>query len=185
MCRRQKQCFFCAVRTYAYVQRQFCLRQDCYFMQCLRVAVSFSLSFSTVCCLQVTAQTEEVICCRIQQRNMATTVEKLQLCIPGTTAVCVPSVGCDSFLYILNKISTTDLPKYLDGGHDKSLWNLNIKESYFSTPLLNEWRAIICKGKGNVALPQPIDIPQSVKVDHRHFRFDDNYVFGAKITNFQ
>uniref|UniRef100_A0A4W6FL86 Exocyst complex component n=1 Tax=Lates calcarifer TaxID=8187 RepID=A0A4W6FL86_LATCA len=26
--------------------------------------------------------TEEVICCRIQQRNMATTVEKLQLCIP-------------------------------------------------------------------------------------------------------
>uniref|UniRef100_A0A8B9KWZ3 Exocyst complex component n=1 Tax=Astyanax mexicanus TaxID=7994 RepID=A0A8B9KWZ3_ASTMX len=32
---------------------------------------------------QVTAQTEEVIRCRIQQRNMATTVEKLQLCIPG------------------------------------------------------------------------------------------------------
>uniref|UniRef100_A0A8D3BJD9 Exocyst complex component n=1 Tax=Scophthalmus maximus TaxID=52904 RepID=A0A8D3BJD9_SCOMX len=31
---------------------------------------------------EVTAQTEEVICCRIQQRNMATTVEKLQLCIP-------------------------------------------------------------------------------------------------------
>ncbi|XP_008312376.2 exocyst complex component 6 isoform X3 [Cynoglossus semilaevis] len=30
----------------------------------------------------VTAQTQEVICCRIQQRNMATTVEKLQLCIP-------------------------------------------------------------------------------------------------------
>uniref|UniRef100_A0A3P8YMG4 Exocyst complex component n=1 Tax=Esox lucius TaxID=8010 RepID=A0A3P8YMG4_ESOLU len=28
-------------------------------------------------------QTEEVIRCRIQQRNMATTVEKLQLCIPG------------------------------------------------------------------------------------------------------
>uniref|UniRef100_A0A3B4XVK2 Exocyst complex component n=1 Tax=Seriola lalandi dorsalis TaxID=1841481 RepID=A0A3B4XVK2_SERLL len=36
---------------------------------------------------EVTAQTEEVICCRIQQRNMATTVEKLQLCIPGTTAL--------------------------------------------------------------------------------------------------
>uniref|UniRef100_A0A6Q2X607 Exocyst complex component n=1 Tax=Esox lucius TaxID=8010 RepID=A0A6Q2X607_ESOLU len=32
---------------------------------------------------EVTAQTEEVIRCRIQQRNMATTVEKLQLCIPG------------------------------------------------------------------------------------------------------
>nr|XP_043869751.1 exocyst complex component 6 isoform X4 [Solea senegalensis] len=31
---------------------------------------------------EVTAQTQEVICCRIQQRNMATTVEKLQLCIP-------------------------------------------------------------------------------------------------------
>ncbi|XP_060795585.1 exocyst complex component 6 isoform X4 [Neoarius graeffei] len=30
----------------------------------------------------VTAQTEEVIRCRVQQRNMATTVEKLQLCIP-------------------------------------------------------------------------------------------------------
>lgn len=32
---------------------------------------------------QVTAQTEEVIRCRVHQRNMATTVEKLQLCIPG------------------------------------------------------------------------------------------------------
>ncbi|XP_058476703.1 exocyst complex component 6 isoform X2 [Solea solea] len=31
---------------------------------------------------EVTAQTHEVICCRIQQRNMVTTVEKLQLCIP-------------------------------------------------------------------------------------------------------
>ncbi|XP_031417056.1 exocyst complex component 6 isoform X2 [Clupea harengus] len=31
---------------------------------------------------EVTTQTEEVIRCRIQQRNMATTVEKLQLCIP-------------------------------------------------------------------------------------------------------
>ncbi|XP_077959391.1 exocyst complex component 6 isoform X8 [Gasterosteus aculeatus] len=31
---------------------------------------------------EVTAQTEEVIRCRIQQRNMATTVEKLHLCIP-------------------------------------------------------------------------------------------------------
>uniref|UniRef100_A0A8C5GBK1 Exocyst complex component n=1 Tax=Gouania willdenowi TaxID=441366 RepID=A0A8C5GBK1_GOUWI len=32
-----------------------------------------------------TFSTEEVIRCRIQQRNMATTVEKLQLCIPGVT----------------------------------------------------------------------------------------------------
>ncbi|XP_076154009.1 exocyst complex component 6 isoform X4 [Alosa pseudoharengus] len=32
---------------------------------------------------EVTAQTEEVIRCRLQQRNMATTVEKLQLCIPA------------------------------------------------------------------------------------------------------
>ncbi|XP_045073899.1 LOW QUALITY PROTEIN: exocyst complex component 6 [Coregonus clupeaformis] len=31
---------------------------------------------------EVTAQTEEVIRCRIQQRNMATTVERIQLCIP-------------------------------------------------------------------------------------------------------
>ncbi|XP_061665690.1 exocyst complex component 6 isoform X2 [Syngnathoides biaculeatus] len=31
---------------------------------------------------EVSAQTEEVIRCRIQQRNMATTVEKLHLCIP-------------------------------------------------------------------------------------------------------
>uniref|UniRef100_A0A665XAN9 Exocyst complex component n=1 Tax=Echeneis naucrates TaxID=173247 RepID=A0A665XAN9_ECHNA len=38
---------------------------------------------------EVTAQTEEVICCRIQQRNMVTTVEKLQLCIPGMTSVYV------------------------------------------------------------------------------------------------
>uniref|UniRef100_A0A4W4G7Q3 Exocyst complex component n=1 Tax=Electrophorus electricus TaxID=8005 RepID=A0A4W4G7Q3_ELEEL len=34
---------------------------------------------------EVTAQTEEVIRCRVQQRNMATTVEKLHLCIPGKT----------------------------------------------------------------------------------------------------
>ncbi|XP_068161402.1 exocyst complex component 6 isoform X2 [Antennarius striatus] len=31
---------------------------------------------------EVTAQTEEVYRCRVQQRNMAVTVEKLQLCIP-------------------------------------------------------------------------------------------------------
>nr|XP_015202444.1 PREDICTED: exocyst complex component 6 isoform X3 [Lepisosteus oculatus] len=31
---------------------------------------------------EVTVQTEEVIRCRVQQRNIATTVEKLQLCIP-------------------------------------------------------------------------------------------------------
>ncbi|XP_066549727.1 exocyst complex component 6 isoform X3 [Amia ocellicauda] len=31
---------------------------------------------------EVTAQTKEVIRCRVQQRNIATTVEKLQLCIP-------------------------------------------------------------------------------------------------------
>uniref|UniRef100_A0A669BT35 Exocyst complex component n=1 Tax=Oreochromis niloticus TaxID=8128 RepID=A0A669BT35_ORENI len=41
--------------------------------------------------LKITTQTEEVIRCRVQQRNMATTVEKLQLCIPGTTAAS-PSV---------------------------------------------------------------------------------------------
>uniref|UniRef100_A0A6Q2X8I3 Exocyst complex component n=1 Tax=Esox lucius TaxID=8010 RepID=A0A6Q2X8I3_ESOLU len=35
---------------------------------------------------EVTAQTEEVIRCRIQQRNMATTVEKLQLCIPDLSS---------------------------------------------------------------------------------------------------
>lgn len=39
---------------------------------------------------QVTAQTEEVIRCRVHQRNMATTVEKLQLCIPGASCVSVP-----------------------------------------------------------------------------------------------
>nr|XP_023686649.1 exocyst complex component 6 isoform X3 [Paramormyrops kingsleyae] len=31
---------------------------------------------------EVTSQTEEVIRCRVQQRNMVTTVEKLQLCMP-------------------------------------------------------------------------------------------------------
>ena len=42
-----------------------------------------ALTFCDLCLCKVTAQTEEVIRCRIQQRNMATTVEKLQLCIPG------------------------------------------------------------------------------------------------------
>ncbi|KAJ3608296.1 hypothetical protein NHX12_025345 [Muraenolepis orangiensis] len=31
---------------------------------------------------EVTARTEEIVCCRVQQRNMATTVERLQLCLP-------------------------------------------------------------------------------------------------------
>lgn len=29
------------------------------------------------------AQTEEIIRCRVQQRNITTVVEKLQLCLPG------------------------------------------------------------------------------------------------------
>ena len=42
---------------------------------------------SVVSVPQVTARTEEVVCCRLQQRNMATTVERLQLCLPGRRAL--------------------------------------------------------------------------------------------------
>lgn len=45
---------------------------------------------------QVTTQTDEVIHCRLQQRNMVTTVEKLQLCIPGTAHVCQHESHCIS-----------------------------------------------------------------------------------------
>uniref|UniRef100_A0A674NUP3 Exocyst complex component n=1 Tax=Takifugu rubripes TaxID=31033 RepID=A0A674NUP3_TAKRU len=37
--------------------------------------------------LMVTSQTDEVIHCRLQQRNMVTTVEKLQLCLPESTGL--------------------------------------------------------------------------------------------------
>uniref|UniRef100_A0A3Q2ZXB2 Exocyst complex component n=1 Tax=Kryptolebias marmoratus TaxID=37003 RepID=A0A3Q2ZXB2_KRYMA len=42
----------------------------------------------------VTAQTQEVIRCRMQQRNMTTTVEKLQLCLPA-----LPEVKCFIYRY--------------------------------------------------------------------------------------
>uniref|UniRef100_A0A667X924 Exocyst complex component n=1 Tax=Myripristis murdjan TaxID=586833 RepID=A0A667X924_9TELE len=66
--------------------------------------------------LMVTAQTEEVIRCRIQQRNMATTVEKLQLCIPGSIAglgplglfCCVP---CRVSHYRFCQIMAENLPR--------------------------------------------------------------------------
>uniref|UniRef100_A0A7N8YP29 Exocyst complex component n=1 Tax=Mastacembelus armatus TaxID=205130 RepID=A0A7N8YP29_9TELE len=53
-------------------------------------------------------QTEEVICCRIQQRNMATTVEKLQLCLPGTTP---DSVLKDGVGYRFCQIMAENLPR--------------------------------------------------------------------------
>uniref|UniRef100_A0A7N8YBL1 Exocyst complex component n=1 Tax=Mastacembelus armatus TaxID=205130 RepID=A0A7N8YBL1_9TELE len=56
--------------------------------------------------LMVTVQTEEVICCRIQQRNMATTVEKLQLCLPGTTPDSVLKDG-----YRFCQIMAENLPR--------------------------------------------------------------------------
>uniref|UniRef100_A0A3P8VZA3 Exocyst complex component n=1 Tax=Cynoglossus semilaevis TaxID=244447 RepID=A0A3P8VZA3_CYNSE len=73
------------------------------------------------------SQTQEVICCRIQQRNMATTVEKLQLCIPGTAADCMSErrVGQYRFCQIMaenlprlreeiKEISMSDLKDFLE-----------------------------------------------------------------------
>uniref|UniRef100_A0A8C1K4Z0 Exocyst complex component n=1 Tax=Cyprinus carpio TaxID=7962 RepID=A0A8C1K4Z0_CYPCA len=57
------------------------VRADAEKLMVQRTVVGFTLFDLPLC--KVTAQTEEVIRCRIQQRNMATTVEKLQLCIPG------------------------------------------------------------------------------------------------------
>uniref|UniRef100_A0A8C2E3T9 Exocyst complex component n=1 Tax=Cyprinus carpio TaxID=7962 RepID=A0A8C2E3T9_CYPCA len=57
------------------------VRADAEKLMVQRTFVGFTLFDLPLC--KVTAQTEEVIRCRIQQRNMATTVEKLQLCIPG------------------------------------------------------------------------------------------------------
>lgn len=36
---------------------------------------------------KVIAQTEEIIRCRVQQRNITTVVEKLQLCLPGESSI--------------------------------------------------------------------------------------------------
>uniref|UniRef100_A0A3B3UD67 Exocyst complex component n=1 Tax=Poecilia latipinna TaxID=48699 RepID=A0A3B3UD67_9TELE len=64
----------------------------------------------------VTAQTEEVICCRIQQRNMATTVEKLQLCIPGDTGYCylrdlIPAVEYYAALKTMEQLENVYIPR--------------------------------------------------------------------------
>ena len=91
------------------------------------MVASFSLSPSTVCSFpQVTAQTQEVICCRIQQRNMATTVEKLQLCIPGIAAACVS---------LNNTIIYTACPLRLAGGWDQTPADIRRESEYtLSTP---------------------------------------------------
>uniref|UniRef100_A0A665XAW4 Exocyst complex component n=1 Tax=Echeneis naucrates TaxID=173247 RepID=A0A665XAW4_ECHNA len=59
----------------------------------------------------VTAQTEEVICCRIQQRNMVTTVEKLQLCIPGMTSLTDMHWFCRVSQYRFCQIMAENLPR--------------------------------------------------------------------------
>uniref|UniRef100_A0A8D0A818 Exocyst complex component n=1 Tax=Sander lucioperca TaxID=283035 RepID=A0A8D0A818_SANLU len=66
--------------------------------------------------ITVTAQTEEVIRCRIQQRNMATTVEKLQLCIPVLLDVDTQldwfcSVFCRVSQYRFCQIMAENLPR--------------------------------------------------------------------------
>uniref|UniRef100_A0A8C5BJH3 Exocyst complex component n=1 Tax=Gadus morhua TaxID=8049 RepID=A0A8C5BJH3_GADMO len=87
---------------------------------------------------EVTARTEEVVCCRLQQRNMATTVERLQLCLPGRRAyyaalktmeqlenVYIPRVGQYRFCQIMaenlprlrdqiKEISMSDLKDFLE-----------------------------------------------------------------------
>uniref|UniRef100_A0A8C5CVK4 Exocyst complex component n=1 Tax=Gadus morhua TaxID=8049 RepID=A0A8C5CVK4_GADMO len=81
---------------------------------------------------------EEVVCCRLQQRNMATTVERLQLCLPGRRAyyaalktmeqlenVYIPRVGQYRFCQIMaenlprlrdqiKEISMSDLKDFLE-----------------------------------------------------------------------
>uniref|UniRef100_A0A7N5ZXI9 Exocyst complex component n=1 Tax=Anabas testudineus TaxID=64144 RepID=A0A7N5ZXI9_ANATE len=70
---------------------------------------------------QVTAQTEEVIRCRIQQRNMATTVEKLQLCIPGTR---LPLCLCVVSQYRFCQIMAENLPRLREEIKDISMSDL-------------------------------------------------------------
>lgn len=43
----------------------------------------FNLKLVTTLFSKVIVQTEDIIRCRIQQRNIITVVEKLQLCLPG------------------------------------------------------------------------------------------------------
>uniref|UniRef100_A0A672Q1C5 Exocyst complex component n=1 Tax=Sinocyclocheilus grahami TaxID=75366 RepID=A0A672Q1C5_SINGR len=64
---------------------------------------------------EVTAQTEEVIRCRIQQRNMATTVEKLQLCIPGETPHLCKNLTVKLKLHAVQKQVTLSCAKPLYG----------------------------------------------------------------------
>uniref|UniRef100_A0A8C3ACL7 Exocyst complex component n=1 Tax=Cyclopterus lumpus TaxID=8103 RepID=A0A8C3ACL7_CYCLU len=60
---------------------------------------------------EVTAQTEEVIRCRIQQRNMATTVEKLHLCIPGSAAVRVAMRAYYAALKTMEQLEKVFIPR--------------------------------------------------------------------------
>lgn len=51
------------------------------------------LKLSTPLLSKVIVQTEDIIRCRIQQRNITTVIEKLQLCLPGESE-CVSYVWC-------------------------------------------------------------------------------------------
>uniref|UniRef100_A0A3P9I0Z2 Exocyst complex component n=1 Tax=Oryzias latipes TaxID=8090 RepID=A0A3P9I0Z2_ORYLA len=72
--------------------------------------------------LMVTAQTEEVIRCRIQQRNMATTVEKLQLCIPVRMRGCVCLRRVSQYRFC--QIMAENLPKLREEIKDVSMSDL-------------------------------------------------------------
>uniref|UniRef100_A0A8C8A0F0 Exocyst complex component n=1 Tax=Oryzias sinensis TaxID=183150 RepID=A0A8C8A0F0_9TELE len=71
---------------------------------------------------EVTAQTEEVIRCRIQQRNMATTVEKLQLCIPVRVRGCVCLHRVSQYRFC--QIMAENLPKLREEIKDVSMSDL-------------------------------------------------------------
>uniref|UniRef100_A0A8C8A314 Exocyst complex component n=1 Tax=Oryzias sinensis TaxID=183150 RepID=A0A8C8A314_9TELE len=75
---------------------------------------------------EVTAQTEEVIRCRIQQRNMATTVEKLQLCIPAFNQNSYINLNFASEMsqYRFCQIMAENLPKLREEIKDVSMSDL-------------------------------------------------------------
>lgn len=55
------------------------------------------LKLSTLLFSKVIEQTEDIIRCRIQQRNITTVVEKLQLCLPGESAI---GTHCMTFVVV-------------------------------------------------------------------------------------
>ena len=74
----------------------------------LSLRLSLSLSVSTSLSIQLMASMEELRQCRIQQKNIASTIDKLQMCLPGNSH---PHTGTAHILAHTRNVSITPIQK--------------------------------------------------------------------------